>query len=121
VKGHRNEIRGVLAALASREESASLRRILCDTDWALRFTPTFPDTRAELRAASFGVVICAGHFGDGHCWKDVLNEIPLVSKTAVTLSDFANSYILGVTSTLQAAVHRLRCLALGRPSCQRSE
>ena len=75
VKGSTNEIRSVLAALASPEECASLRRILCGGDWALRFAPAFRDVEAELRAASFDVVICAGYFGDGHCWKDVLDEI----------------------------------------------
>ena len=70
-----NEIRRVLAALASPEDCGSLRRILCGTGWELRFAPTLRDAAAELRAAAFGVVISAGHFGDGHCWKDVLFEI----------------------------------------------
>lgn len=75
MKRHTIEIRSVLAALASHDECASLRRILSGTDWVLRFAPTFADAEAELRASSFGVVICAGHFGDGPCWKDVLHEI----------------------------------------------
>lgn len=69
------EVRSVLAALASHDECASLQRILSRTDWVLRFAPTFADAEAELRASSFGVVICAGRFGDGRCWKDVLNAI----------------------------------------------
>ncbi len=72
---HTIESRCVLAALASREERESLRRILSGTDWALRFAPTFSDAQAVLLASSFGIVICAGDFGDGHGWKDVLNEV----------------------------------------------
>lgn len=65
----------ILAALASEEECALLRRILSGSGWALCFAPTFQEAQALLPASSFGVVICAGNLGDGHGWKEVLNEV----------------------------------------------
>lgn len=75
LNGRAIQVRSVLAALASREECASLRRIFNGTDWALCFASNFPGAEAALRASSFGVVICSSRFGDGHGWKDVLTEI----------------------------------------------
>jgi DNA-binding NtrC family response regulator len=69
------EVRKVLVARASREERASLRRILSGVDWLLCYASTFPRVKAVLRSSSFGVVICPAQFGDGHCWQDVLNEV----------------------------------------------
>ena len=68
-------IKSVLAVFACREKCASLRRILSGPDWALHFAQSFADAKAVLRASSIGVVICEGHLADGHCWKDLLNEV----------------------------------------------
>jgi DNA-binding NtrC family response regulator len=64
-----------LVAIASTNESASLRHILNGDNWALRFAGTFPEAQAALGATPFGVVICGGRFEDGHGWKDILNGI----------------------------------------------
>jgi DNA-binding NtrC family response regulator len=72
---HTVPARRVLVALASHEESASLRQILDGDGWDLCFVSTFPDAAATLRTNSHGVVICPGRFEDGHGWRDVLNEI----------------------------------------------
>jgi len=69
------QVRSILVALASGEECVPLRRIFSGTDWALRFAPALSDVRAVLGASSFGVVICAAKSRDGHCWKEVLNEV----------------------------------------------
>jgi DNA-binding NtrC family response regulator len=74
-EGAHNPARSVLVVLASREESASLRRILSGSGWDLRVAPAFPDAEAALRTSSFAVVICAARFEDGHRWQDVLNEV----------------------------------------------
>lgn len=68
-------VRSILAALASRRERVSLRRICRGTGWTLRLASTFPDVEAALRASSFGVVICSGQLADDCSWKDVLIRV----------------------------------------------
>lgn len=74
MKHHTIQVRSILAAFASREEYVSLR-LLLGADWEVGFAPTFPTAEAVLQASSFGVVICAAYFSDGHCWKDIMREI----------------------------------------------
>ncbi len=69
------ELPSVLAVLSCSEECTCLRRIVSGTDWAFHFTSTFREAGAILRASRIGVVICEGHFDDGHNWKDLLNEV----------------------------------------------
>jgi len=69
------ETRNVLVTFASRAEGESLEQILCSADWSLHFARTFAEAQAALRSFSFGVVLCGGHFADGHGWKDVINVI----------------------------------------------
>jgi PleD family two-component response regulator len=68
-------VRSILAALTSREDWASLRRICNGRGWTLRRASTFLNTQAALQTASFAVVICSSQLADGYCWRAVLTQI----------------------------------------------
>jgi DNA-binding NtrC family response regulator len=107
LRTHTVPVQKVLVAIASRDESASLGRILTGHNWALRFARTFPDALAALRVTSFGVVICAGRFDDGHEWKDLLIEIQqIVNPPQLIVADRA------ADETVWAEVLNLGCYDL---------
>jgi DNA-binding NtrC family response regulator len=59
---------------SAREDRASLTSIFADSNWKLRFTRGLPQTKTAL-SKSPGVVISEACLSDGHCWRDLLNEI----------------------------------------------
>jgi DNA-binding NtrC family response regulator len=69
------EVRSVLAAFASGDECTSLMRILGGAGWNLQFATGFAAAKDVLHSFPNGVVMCTRHFEDGHCWKDILNEL----------------------------------------------
>jgi DNA-binding NtrC family response regulator len=75
MKGSSIEVRSVLAAFAAGEECTSLMRILGGAGWDLQFAPGFAVARDVLHSFPNGVVMCTRRFEDGHCWKDILNEL----------------------------------------------
>lgn len=65
----------ILAVLGSRDEAATLKRILEPESWDVQYEPCFPAAQAALLSGSFRVVICASRFDGGHHWKDVLESL----------------------------------------------
>ena len=75
MKGNSIAVRSVLAALASGEECTSLMRILGGAGGDLQFAPGFAAAKDVLHSFPNSVVVCTRRFEDGHCWKDILNEL----------------------------------------------
>jgi DNA-binding NtrC family response regulator len=65
----------ILAVFSAWEDRTSLASIFAHSNWKLRFTGAFPQAQIELSESQVGVVISEARLSDGHCWKDLLNEI----------------------------------------------
>ena len=65
----------ILAVFSALEDRMTLTSIFAHSNWKLRFTGALPQTQTALSRAPVGVVITEASLSDGHCWKDLLNEI----------------------------------------------
>lgn len=75
VEKHEPEVRTLLAALRPGEESDSLRKMLSQSDWEVRFVRTVHEALTVLRERPAGVLLSESHFSDGRSWKDLLDEL----------------------------------------------
>ncbi len=69
----------ILAVFPPGEDRTSLHNILGHSDWQLQFTRTLEETQAALRTGLIAVVFAEGRLADGHCWKDILQELQVMS------------------------------------------
>lgn len=69
----------ILAVFPPGEDRRSLNQILNGSQWRLRFTSTFEETRTALRNSSLAVVLSEGVLADGYDWKDILLELQIMS------------------------------------------
>ena len=65
----------LLAIPACAEERDFLRNLFGKSGWAIRLPQTFQEVLAALREKGVGVLLSESRFSDGHCWKDLLDEI----------------------------------------------
>ena len=69
----------ILAVFPPGEDRTSLDNIIGHSDWQLQFTCLFEETQTALGARPIAVVFSEGHLTDGHCWKDILQELQVMS------------------------------------------
>ena len=65
----------LLAIPACAEERNFLRTLFSASGWEIHLAQTFQEVLAAVRRRRVGVLLCESKFSDGHCWKDLLNEI----------------------------------------------
>jgi DNA-binding response OmpR family regulator len=75
----------ILAIFPPGEDRTSLHNILGHSDWELQFTRTLEETQAALLAGPIAVVFAEGRLADGHCWKDILQELQVMSNPPVLI------------------------------------
>ncbi len=69
----------VLAVFPPGEDRRSLADILSYSNWKVQFTCTLEETQTALRVGPIAVVFSEGCLPDGHCWKDILQKLQVMS------------------------------------------
>jgi len=69
----------ILGVFPPGEDRTSLDSILSHSEWELQFTGTLEGLQAVLHTRPVAVVFSERRLPDGHCWKDVLQELQAMS------------------------------------------
>ena len=65
----------LLAVPACAEERNFLHKLFNASGWEIQLAQTFQEVLAAVRKKGVGVLLSECQFSDGHCWKDLLDEI----------------------------------------------
>ena len=97
----------ILAVFPPGEDRTSLDNILSHSDWQLQFTGTLEEMQAVLHARPVAVVFSDARLSDGHCWKDVLQQLHIMSNPpALIVADRLADDVLW-TEVLNLGAHDL--------------
>lgn len=97
----------ILAVFPPGEDRTSLGNILSHSQWQLQFTGTLEEMQAVLHARPIAVVFSEGRLPDGHCWKDVLQQLQVLSNPpALIVADRLADDVLW-TEVLNLGAHDL--------------
>lgn len=85
----------ILAVLPSPEERLSLREILSDSRWKIRFTRTFEETLSALRRQDADVIIAQDALPNGASWRDLRYQMDAldISAPLIVVSRQANDLL----------------------------
>jgi DNA-binding response OmpR family regulator len=65
----------LLAAPACAQERDFLHKLFSESGWEIHLAQTFQEVLTAVREDRVGVLLSNARFSDGHCWKDLLDEI----------------------------------------------
>jgi DNA-binding response OmpR family regulator len=78
----------LLATPACALERDFLHNLFSESGWEIHLAQTFQEVLTAVREKRVGVVLSDSRFSDGHCWKDLLDEIqPLESPPMLIVTD----------------------------------
>ena len=119
----------VLAVFPAAEDRTSLTNIFTDSDWNVQFTRDLAETQTALERSFVGVVMSDCRLSDGHCWKDLLNELEkMVSHPPLIVADhladerlWAEVLNLGAYDLLAKPFDASEVLQAVKMACRRRE
>jgi DNA-binding NtrC family response regulator len=65
----------LLAVPGCAQERDFLRQLFGQSGWEVHLAQTFQEVLTALREERIGVLLSESWLSDGHCWKDLLDEI----------------------------------------------
>ena len=65
----------LLAVPGCPQERDFLRQLFGQSGWEVHLAQTFQEVLTAAREKRVGVLLSESRFSDGHCWKDLLDEI----------------------------------------------
>ena len=65
----------LLAVPGCAQERDFLRQLFGQSGWEVHMAQTFQEVLTAAREERVGVLLSESQFSDGHCWKDLLDEI----------------------------------------------
>jgi len=78
----------LLAAPACAQERDFLHNLFSRSGWEILLAETFQEVLTVVRGKRVGVLLSDSRFSDGHCWKELLDEIQrLESPPMLIVSD----------------------------------
>ena len=65
----------LLATPACAQEREFIHSLFRESGWEIHLAQTFQEVLTVVREKRVGVLLSNSRFSDGHCWKDLLDEI----------------------------------------------
>lgn len=65
----------LLATPACAQERDFIHNLFRESGWEIHLAQTFQEVLTAVREKRVGVLLSNSRFSDGHCWKDLLDEI----------------------------------------------